>query len=344
MNDTQATANDPAVMPTDPAVAASDPAMFASLTTSENQILSQHLTSGWYKQHAVYPTLSEPWKETERGHSTTSAQHGGFAGRPSTSPRPGNDGQHLSPRTRCAARCRPMPGNRSARPRADHGHHPRRRMLPGVGNRPGIHPRQSRVIPPGRRRVGNHLAAQAPRTGREPRGRSESSRQGDMQAHDPSSSPGPGLPETQGRLRQLADWATLPTRADLDAATARTAAVMADPAATRAERVHAAEMERPCTCFTCSGPAPTPSCRPKPNWRQAHDPRPRPRRPAHRAERTTRRSEPGNHPARTGPACSRSPAPARRRAPGTSPPCGGSPDRARTGNGADQRGGVAAGG
>jgi hypothetical protein len=36
----------------------------------------------------------------------------------------------------------------------------------------------------------------------------------------------------------------LPTRADLDAATARTAAVLADPAATRAERVHAAEMEQ----------------------------------------------------------------------------------------------------
>ena len=36
----------------------------------------------------------------------------------------------------------------------------------------------------------------------------------------------------------------LPTRADLDAATARTAAVLADPAATRAARVHAAEMEQ----------------------------------------------------------------------------------------------------
>ena len=33
----------------------------------------------------------------------------------------------------------------------------------------------------------------------------------------------------------------LPTRADLDAATARTAAVLADPASTRAERVLAAE-------------------------------------------------------------------------------------------------------
>ena len=36
----------------------------------------------------------------------------------------------------------------------------------------------------------------------------------------------------------------LPTRADLDAATATTAAVLADPAATRAEREHAAEIEQ----------------------------------------------------------------------------------------------------
>jgi uncharacterized protein (DUF1800 family) len=36
----------------------------------------------------------------------------------------------------------------------------------------------------------------------------------------------------------------LPTRADLDAATANTAAVLADQAATRAEREHAAEMEQ----------------------------------------------------------------------------------------------------
>ena len=35
----------------------------------------------------------------------------------------------------------------------------------------------------------------------------------------------------------------LPTRADLDAATARTAAVLADPAATFADREHAAELE-----------------------------------------------------------------------------------------------------
>lgn len=36
----------------------------------------------------------------------------------------------------------------------------------------------------------------------------------------------------------------LPTRAQLDAATAKTAAVMASPAATRAQREHAAEMEQ----------------------------------------------------------------------------------------------------
>lgn len=36
----------------------------------------------------------------------------------------------------------------------------------------------------------------------------------------------------------------LPTRAQLDTATATTAAVMADPRATRAQREHAAEMEQ----------------------------------------------------------------------------------------------------
>lgn len=36
----------------------------------------------------------------------------------------------------------------------------------------------------------------------------------------------------------------LPTRAQLDAATAKTAAVMADPAVSRAQREHAAEMEQ----------------------------------------------------------------------------------------------------
>ena len=43
----------------------SDPAMFAQLTREENRILAMHLTSGWYKQAAVYPSLSEPWRETE---------------------------------------------------------------------------------------------------------------------------------------------------------------------------------------------------------------------------------------------------------------------------------------
>jgi hypothetical protein len=50
--------------PADPVMAAADPAMFASLTGEENLILGHHLTSGWYKQSAVYPALSEPWRET----------------------------------------------------------------------------------------------------------------------------------------------------------------------------------------------------------------------------------------------------------------------------------------
>ena len=43
---------------------AHDPAMFAPLTIDENKILRAHLSSGWYKQSAVYPVLSEPWRET----------------------------------------------------------------------------------------------------------------------------------------------------------------------------------------------------------------------------------------------------------------------------------------
>ena len=39
--------------------------MFAPLTSDENKILGAHLTSGWYKQSAVYPVLSEPWQETD---------------------------------------------------------------------------------------------------------------------------------------------------------------------------------------------------------------------------------------------------------------------------------------
>ena len=57
MNDIRATL-------TDPAMAAADPAIFAPLTADENSILGAHLTSGWYKQAAVYPLLSEPWRET----------------------------------------------------------------------------------------------------------------------------------------------------------------------------------------------------------------------------------------------------------------------------------------
>ncbi len=63
MNDTQTGAETSSV-PGDPAMAAADPAMFAPMTGDENSILKAHLTSGWYKQSAVYPKLSEPWRET----------------------------------------------------------------------------------------------------------------------------------------------------------------------------------------------------------------------------------------------------------------------------------------
>ena len=106
-----------------------------------------------------------------------------------------------------------------------------------------------------------------------------------------------------------------PTRADLDAATASTAAVLADPTATHADRVHAAEMEQAVHNPTCSAPALTPSCRPKRNWRQAHDPRPRSPRPAHRLEYHPR-NKPRNHPAADGPGLFEIAGPARRRAPG----------------------------
>jgi hypothetical protein len=43
---------------------AADPALFARLTREENKVLSAHLTSGWYKQSAVYPALSPAWTET----------------------------------------------------------------------------------------------------------------------------------------------------------------------------------------------------------------------------------------------------------------------------------------
>ncbi len=54
------TSTDPITLPEQP----HDPAMFAPLTSDENKILGAHLTSGWYKQSAVYPVLSEPWQET----------------------------------------------------------------------------------------------------------------------------------------------------------------------------------------------------------------------------------------------------------------------------------------
>jgi hypothetical protein len=63
MNDTTAAAGT-STAPSDPAMAAADPAMFAPMTRTENTILNAHLTSGWYKQSAVYPILSEPWRET----------------------------------------------------------------------------------------------------------------------------------------------------------------------------------------------------------------------------------------------------------------------------------------
>ena len=96
MSDTQADAKNPMVMPSDPAMAASDPAMFAPMTASEDLILRQHLTSAWYKQSAVYPTLSEPWKETaallDDLHSAWNITWKGelqlAEGSPSTEPKP----------------------------------------------------------------------------------------------------------------------------------------------------------------------------------------------------------------------------------------------------------------
>jgi hypothetical protein len=63
MNNTQ-TATEYNAVPHDPAMAAPDSAMFSPMTTGENTILNAHLTSGWHKQGAVYPLLSEPWRET----------------------------------------------------------------------------------------------------------------------------------------------------------------------------------------------------------------------------------------------------------------------------------------
>jgi hypothetical protein len=63
MNDAQEATEYNAV-PHDPVMAAADPAMFAPMTSAEAKILNAHLTSGMYKQSAVYPLLSEPWRET----------------------------------------------------------------------------------------------------------------------------------------------------------------------------------------------------------------------------------------------------------------------------------------
>jgi hypothetical protein len=41
-----------------------DPGLFAALTHQEQDVLTAHLTSGWYKQAAVYPTLAVAWWET----------------------------------------------------------------------------------------------------------------------------------------------------------------------------------------------------------------------------------------------------------------------------------------
>jgi hypothetical protein len=73
-----------------------DPTLFAPLSTGENTVLVAHLKSGWYKQAAVYPTLSEPWKETaallDDLHSAWDATWRGESpmsgGSPSTEPEP----------------------------------------------------------------------------------------------------------------------------------------------------------------------------------------------------------------------------------------------------------------
>jgi hypothetical protein len=63
MNDTPEATECNAV-PHDPAMAAPDPAMFGPMTRDEHRILTAHLASGMCKQSAVYPVLSEPWRET----------------------------------------------------------------------------------------------------------------------------------------------------------------------------------------------------------------------------------------------------------------------------------------
>lgn len=56
------TGPEPTTLPAQPG----DPALFEPLSLDENKILSYHLMSGWHKQRAVHPQLSEPWQETSR--------------------------------------------------------------------------------------------------------------------------------------------------------------------------------------------------------------------------------------------------------------------------------------
>ena len=87
-------------------------------------------------------------------------------------------------------------------------------------------------------------------------------------------------------MSRIADL-LLPTRADLDAATARTAAVLADPAASRAEREHAAELEQAVHILYLQRPGADAELQAEAELRPAHDGRPRPQQHAHRAERTS---------------------------------------------------------
>jgi hypothetical protein len=85
MNDTQ-TATEYNAVPHDPVMAAPDPAMFEPMNRDENVILSAHLSSGWHKQSAVYPVLSEPWRETSALlgdlHAAWTADHNAAHGGP----------------------------------------------------------------------------------------------------------------------------------------------------------------------------------------------------------------------------------------------------------------------
>ena len=100
--------NEP-IRPAAPEMAAADPAMFAPLTTDENRILRDHLQSGWNGNQPSTPRCPNRGGKPTRS-STTSTTHGGSAFRPSANPRPGNDTQHLPPRTRRPARRGQCPG------------------------------------------------------------------------------------------------------------------------------------------------------------------------------------------------------------------------------------------